>query len=147
LRLSKTQEYALQALIHLATTPDEYRLSREIAVQLGVPAPYLAKILKRFAQHGYVESVKGRGGGYRVLADTLSVPLREVVMVADGHDPIGGCLLGMSKCSERSSCPIHEKWLPLRARAEKILEQQTVGGLARKAHVGRTRLKGRKRLR
>ena len=137
---SKTQEYALQALVHLAMTPEEFRLNRDVAEQLEVPGPYLAKVLKRFAQLGYLESAKGRGGGYRIRKRALEAPVREVVTVADGNDPFSGCVLGMPKCTDHAACPLHEKWMPLRAKVEALLEDQTVADLAVKARKGRTRL-------
>lgn len=137
---SKTQEYALQALVHLALTPGEFRLSRDLADHLEVPGPYLAKVLKRFAQLGYLESAKGRGGGYRIKKRAMEAAVREVVTVADGNDPFAGCLLGLSKCTDHAACPIHDKWMPLRAKVATLLEQQTVAELAAKARTGRTRL-------
>lgn len=137
---SKTQEYALQALVHLAMTPEEFRLNRDVAEQLDVPGPYLAKVLKRFAQLGYLESAKGRGGGYRVRKRALEATVREVVSVADGNDPFTGCVLGMPKCSDHTACPLHEKWMPLRGRIELLLEGQTIADMAGKARKGRTRL-------
>ncbi len=137
---SKTQEYALQALVHLALTPGEFRLSRDLAEHLEVPGPYLAKVLKRFAQFGYLESAKGRGGGYRIKKRAMEAAVREIVTVADGNDPFAGCLLGLSKCSDHAACPIHDKWMPLRAKVAALLEQQTVAELAVKARKGRTRL-------
>ncbi len=137
---SKTQEYALQALVHLALTPGEFRLSRDVAEHLEVPGPYLAKVLKRFAQLGYLESAKGRGGGYRIKKRAMEAAVREIVTVADGYDPFAGCLLGLSKCTDHAACPIHDKWMPLRAKVAGLLEQQTVAELAAKARKGRTRL-------
>ncbi|MBC7840901.1 MAG: Rrf2 family transcriptional regulator [Gemmatimonadaceae bacterium] len=137
---SKTQEYALQALVLLALTPADFRLNRDVAAQLEVPGPYLAKVLKRFAQSGYLESAKGRGGGYRIRKKALDAPVREVATVADGNDPFAGCLLGLSKCSDHAACPIHDKWMPIRTRVAVLLETQTVADLALKARGGRTRL-------
>lgn len=137
---SKTQEYALQALVHLALTPGEFRLSRDLAEHLEVPGPYLAKVLKRFAQLGYLDSAKGRGGGYRIRKRAMEAAVREVVTVADGKDPFAGCLLGLSKCTDHAACPIHDKWMPLRGKVARLLEQQTVAELAAKARTGRTRL-------
>ncbi len=137
---SKTQEYALQALIHLALTPSVFRLNRDVATHLEVPGPYLAKVLKRFAQMGYLDSAKGRGGGYRIRKRALDAPVREIVTVADGNDPFTGCLLGLSKCTDHVACPIHEKWMPLREKVAYLLEHQTVSDLASKARNGRTRL-------
>ena len=143
---SKTQEYALQALVHLALTPGEFRLNRDVASHLEVPGPYLAKVLKRFAQLGYLESAKGRGGGYRIRRRALDAPVREVVIVADGNDPFAGCLLGRPRCSDHAACPIHDKWMPVRARITTLLEKQTVADLAAKARSGRSRLARTKKL-
>lgn len=130
---SKTQEYALQALIHLAATPGVFHLNRDVAAHLDVPGPYLAKVLKRFARLGYLESAKGRGGGFRVRKRALGAPVREVLTVADGNDPFSGCLIGLPKCSDHAACPLHVKWMPLRARVTALLERQTVADLAAKA--------------
>jgi Rrf2 family protein len=137
---SKTQDYALQALVHLALTPTAFRLNRDVAEQLGIPGPYLAKVLKRFAQLGYLDSAKGRGGGYQIRKRALEASVREIISVADGRDPFEGCLLGMTKCSDASACPIHDKWMPLRGKMATLLENQTIADLAAKARNGRTKL-------
>lgn len=143
---SKTQEYALQALILLATTPAEFRLNRDVAAHLEVPGPYLAKVLKRFAQLGYLESAKGRGGGYRIRKRALDAPVAEIAAVADGQVARSGCVLGLSKCTESSACPLHERWQALRGKLTMLLDQQTVADLAAKARKGRSRLSPTKRV-
>ena len=137
---SKTQEYALQALIHLAQTPAAFSLNRDVAAHLEIPGPYLAKVLKRFAQLGYLDSAKGRGGGYRIRKRALDAPVREIVTVADGNDPFVGCLLGLSKCTDHAACPLHDRWMPMRDRITNLLEGQSIADLAAKARSGRTRL-------
>jgi Rrf2 family iron-sulfur cluster assembly transcriptional regulator len=142
---SKTQEYALQALIHLAITPTEFRLNRDVAEHLEVPGPYLAKVLKKFAQLGYLESAKGRGGGYRILKRALEAPVAEIIAVADGGAVSGGCVLGLTKCTDHVACPLHERWVALRAKLDTLLDQQTVAELATRARKGRSRLAPAKR--
>ncbi len=137
---SKTQEYAVQALIHLALTPTLFRLNRDVADHLEVPGPYLAKVLKRFARLGYLDSAKGRGGGYRIRKRALDATIRDVVTVADGNDPFAGCLIGLSKCTDHTACPMHEKWMPMRDRMSTLLSQHSIAELAAKARTGRTRL-------
>lgn len=130
----------MQALILLATTPELFRLNRDVAAQLDVPGPYLAKVLKRFARLGYVESAKGRGGGYRISAIALEAPVLAVLAAADGNDPFAGCVIGLSRCTARTACPLHEKWAPQRDRMVRMFEDETIEGLAAKARKGRTRL-------
>jgi len=137
---SKTQEYALQALIHLAMTPAEFRLNRDVAEHLDVPGPYLAKVLKKFAQLGYLDSAKGRGGGYRIRKRALDAAVSEIVAVADGGTPATGCVMGLRKCSDLAACPLHDRWMPLRGKVVTLLDQPTIAEMAAKARKGRTRL-------
>ena len=49
--LSRTSQYAIQALIYIATRPSgEPVLNREIASYLGVPSAYLAKIMQNLCK-------------------------------------------------------------------------------------------------
>lgn len=131
----------MQALILLATTPESFRLNRDVAAQLDVPGPYLAKVLKRFARLGYLESAKGRGGGYRISVLALEAPVLDVLAAADGNDPFAGCVMGLSRrCTTHTACPLHEKWAPQRDRMIRLFEDQTISGLAARARKGRTRL-------
>lgn len=57
--ISRTSQYAIQALIYIALkeagTPI---LSREVAEQLGVPAAYLAKIMQTLCKGGLLTSFR-----------------------------------------------------------------------------------------
>jgi len=136
---SKTQEYALQALIHLAVTPEDFHLNRDLAAHLNLPGPYLAKVLKRFTQLGYLDSAKGRGGGYRIHQRALQASVGEIVAAADGT-PREGCILGLLKCTDQVACPLHDRWLVVRAKLFQALDRQSLAQLATKAKGGRSRL-------
>jgi Rrf2 family transcriptional regulator, iron-sulfur cluster assembly transcription factor len=139
--LSRTSEYALQALIYLATQPEgESVLNRDVARYLGVPAPYLAKILKDFVRHGLVTSHKGRGGGYAIRRSALNVSIRTVVELTEGGDVFEGCLLGLKVCSEATACPVHHAWSPLKNVVLALLGRQTIGAMAEAVRAGRYRV-------
>ena len=63
---SQTSRYALRILGYLATNRDRWVLAREIAGETGIPANYLSKILSQLRKRGFVESLKGWGGGFRL---------------------------------------------------------------------------------
>ncbi len=136
---SKTQEYALQALIHVAGAPDTFHLNRDLAAHLGLPAPYLAKVLKRLTQLGLLDSAKGRGGGYRVHPRAMRASVAELVAAVDGV-PLEGCVLGLARCSESVGCPLHEQWVKARTTLLRTLDGQSLAQLATKAKGGRSRL-------
>ena len=63
--LSRTSQYAVQALIYMVIQPTATPvLNKDIAAQLGVPAPYLAKILQSLAKGNLLFSFRGRLGGF-----------------------------------------------------------------------------------
>ena len=139
--LSRTSEYALQALIYLAAQPSsEPVLNRDIARYLGVPAPYLTKILKDCVRHGLVVSHKGRGGGYAIHASALSVSIRGLVELTEGRDAFEGCLLGLKACSDATACPVHHAWSPLKNTVLGLLGRQTIGAMAEAVRDGRYRV-------
>lgn len=138
--LSRTHEYALQALIHLAAHDDAPMLGRDIAGHLGVPAPYLGKILKDLVAQGFVTSTKGRGGGYRIAPRGRRARVSTVLAHVGGRDIFAGCVLGLKTCSTETACPVHAAWAPLKARLRAIFDAHTVGSMAAQVRDGRYRL-------
>ena len=111
LLLSRSAEYAIRALtyVHLHRS-GAWALSREIAGALGIPAPFLAKILRTLAEAGLLESQRGRGGGYRLACDPRRTTLWAIV---DPFDRLGApriCILGQRICSDETACPLHRMW-------------------------------------
>ena len=109
--LSQSSEYAIRALTLLAVRRGEgYQLVREMAPAMEVPEPFLAKLLQPLVGRGFVESQRGRGGGFRLAKEPAEIDLFSVV---DVHTPLGGarrCILGQSECTDERACPMHEYW-------------------------------------
>ncbi len=139
--LSKTSEYALQALIYLAAQPPgEPVLSREISEYLRVPGQYLAKILQELAKRGVLESYKGRGGGFVLRPGAEQMNILEVVEVVEGH-PFGQeCVLGLKACADETACPVHYSWKPIKAQVIDLLSRQTIGTMAEAVRGGQYRI-------
>ncbi len=139
--LSKTSEYALQALIHLAAQPaGEPVLSRDISDYLRVPAQYLAKILQDLAKRGVLDSFKGRGGGFVLRPGAEQMNILDIVEVVEGQ-PFGqGCVLGLKACADETACPMHYQWKPLKKDVMGLLAQQSIGSMAEAVRAGRYRI-------
>ena len=70
LKLTKKADYGLIALRHLAVGERSVSASaKEIAESYGIPLPLLAKILQKLARAGFLTSVHGTNGGYRLARD------------------------------------------------------------------------------
>jgi Rrf2 family protein len=108
--LSKTSQYALRAVIHLARESDDPTSAGEIASALDVPANYLSKILRILSRAGVVDSERGPGGGYTLARPADRLSIADVVGALDPITPGGRCLLGRRDCPGRHPCPAHDRW-------------------------------------
>src|SRR6185295_881631 len=67
IRLSKSADYGLMAMRHLALLPQGCCCSaRELAQGHGIPPALLAKLLQRLARKGLIAATHGIKGGYRI---------------------------------------------------------------------------------
>ena len=110
LSLSPSVGYAIRGLAQLEANEGQRAFAREIACAAGVPGAYLAKLFKKLADAGIVESKRGWTGGTRLARPATEISLMEVAEAIDGNQWFSQCLLGMDECSEQSSCPTHKFW-------------------------------------
>lgn len=121
--------YALRAL---AALPEDgsYSLAKDLASNLGLPGPYLAKILQTLAQEGMLNSVRGPRGGFRLSRPAHRITVGEVVSVLDGLDSMAGCVMGFVNCDGRDKpCPLHDAWCEVKAHLDATMSMVTIRDL------------------
>lgn len=139
--LSRTSQYAVQALIYMATQPSATPvLNKEISSQLGVPAPYLAKILQSLAKGNLLFSFRGRLGGFCLRESSDKINLMQILLLTEGPAFTQSCLLGLKECSDETACPLHSRWLPVKKKIIDLLQDTTLEKLARAVESGKYRL-------
>jgi Rrf2 family protein len=139
--LSRTSQYAVQALIYMATQPANTPvLNKDIAAELNVPAPYLAKILQSLAKGNLLYSYRGRLGGFCLKEDGLDMSLMDILLQTEGPAFTQSCFLGLKKCSDETACPVHFRWLPVKEKIVGLLRETTLEKLAKAVQSGMYRL-------
>ncbi|MDO1581372.1 RrF2 family transcriptional regulator [Rhizobium oryzicola] len=83
--ISQRAKYALRALTALAQSdPDRPMLISEIATQQAIPKKFLEQILLDLKRNGFVESRRGKQGGYLLLKPADEITFGEVLRLIDG---------------------------------------------------------------
>lgn len=139
--LSRTSQYAIQALIYVASQPaGEPVLSRKIADYLGVPPSYLAKIMQVLCRGGLLYSFRGRQGGFCLREGAEQTDLMRVVTLIEGPALTETCVLGLKVCEDMTPCPMHHSWKPIKEKIVRILREQTLAKLAAAVRTGKYRI-------
>lgn len=75
MRLTRYSDYAMRVLLYLAARDDRLCSIAEMAAAYGISRNHLMKVLHDLGRAGYVTSVRGRAGGYRLArpADEINV--------------------------------------------------------------------------
>jgi Rrf2 family protein len=86
LGFSAKATYALVALLELAAVQASGEVLRvaDLASRQGIPERYLEHVLASLRQAGILQSVRGPGGGYRLVRPPAQLALAEVLQVLEG---------------------------------------------------------------
>src|SRR3978361_1250727 len=106
--LSQTAEYALRAMVALASGPERSRTAQELSSEAKVPLDYLAKVLNLLVRAGLISGQRGRGGGFQAIGPASKLTVLKVVNAVDPLKRIKSCPLGLDAHGE-NLCPLHRK--------------------------------------
>lgn len=139
--ISRTSQYAIQAMVFLATIlPGSRVTARDMARQLGLPSSYLSAILHNLTRQKLVRSTPGPAGGFSLGAEAGSINLMQILSITEGAEFTQQCLLGLKACDPVSKCPVHDHWQPVKARIMTFLEKQTLEILGEAVKSGEYRI-------
>jgi len=128
---SNACEYAIRGMTYLARSPKELHLAREIAEREEIPYFFLSKILQTLAKAGLLKSIKGRGGGFQLAKSPEKITLYDIKVCIDGAADLDACAVGLSRCSDKQPCPLHDTFKPLRASIRSYLKETSLADMSR----------------
>jgi len=105
---SQTAEYALRAVVWLASHTDLPLTNDEIATATQVPSGYLSKVLQALGRSGLVQAQRGKHGGFTLTRAADTITILDVVNAVDPIQRIRTCPLGL-KAHSVHLCPLHRR--------------------------------------
>jgi len=139
MRLTVYSDYALRVLMYLAVKPDKLATIAEIARSYEISENHLMKVVHQLGVAGYVETVRGRGGGLRLAKRADAIGLADVVRTTEPDLAIVSCFKPVdAPCAIRPSCVLRRALEKARDAFMAVLEEYTLGDLVQP----RTRLAG-----
>lgn len=106
MRLTVHTDYALRLLMFLGAHREELVTIQEVSDAYGISKNHLMKVAHQLGLLGYIETVRGRGGGLRLAVDPEDIPLDELVRETEEDFALVECL-----DSTRNQCAISKACL------------------------------------
>lgn len=125
---SQTVEYALRAVVFLASESPEAATTVQIAEATRIPAAYLSKVLQALGRGGVVRSQRGVGGGMSLQKQPGELTLLEVVNAVDPINRIHTCPLDLAAHGAKL-CPLHKRLDSALASVEKAFAETTLADI------------------
>ncbi|MBZ5856705.1 RrF2 family transcriptional regulator [Flavihumibacter profundi] len=133
--ISKKTQYGLKALSYLAQLENEGPvLISDISKKKNIPLKFLESILLDLRKAGFLESKKGKGGGYFFAKHPSKIKVAAIIRLLDGPIALVPCasLNFYKKCDDcdEKTCGLNHLMKEVRDASLKILENKTVADLA-----------------
>jgi Rrf2 family protein len=140
---NKETQYALRSLVYVSVQNMDGRRpgTVEISTEIEAPQFFTAKILQRLVRGGFLESAKGKGGGFYFDEEKPELKLEKLITAIEGDSSFSSCGFGLSRCDDENPCPLHEKYAPVRAKIKKLVSEESIQSLARKVRRKEVKLK------
>ena len=136
--VSTKGRYALRVMIDLAEHQAErYVPLKEVAARQEISEKYLENILKVLVQNGFLEGLRGKGGGYRLTRSPDQYTVAEILLLTEGSLAPVSCLApGASACERMSNCRTYGMWKGLNDLISNYFGKITLADLASPDQAG-----------
>lgn len=146
MRLTTKGRYAVTAMLDLALHSDQGPVSlADISTRQRISLSYLEQLFARLRHFKLVKSVRGPGGGYRLMGDTADISIAQVVDAVSESLDATRCE-GKGNCQDGEVCLTHHLWEDLSAQIHSFLSGITLADLVARNDIQTVRLRQDERL-
>lgn len=129
--VSTRGRYALRVLIDLAEHDNgAYIPLRDIAERQEISEKYLESIISVLTKAGYLDGLRGKGGGYRLTRAPEDYTVGGILKLTEGSLAPVACLgSGASKCAHAPECRTLPMWEKFQKMTDEYFEGITLRDL------------------
>ena len=127
--LSQRTRYAIRALLHLGDHYGEGPIQlAEIAAKQNIPAKFLTVILSEMKRAGFVETMRGKEGGYWLSRPPSEITYGDIVRETRGSLALVPCAARLAympceNCVTETECRLRQVMLSVRDETANILDR------------------------
>lgn len=134
MKITYKGDYALKTILDLALHYGNSPVTiHELAKRADIPLKFLEQILLDLKSGGFVESKRGKVGGYLLARSPSQIKLGEVVRFIDGPiEPITCVDKGYKGCGDINRCILRSIWAQITEATARIIDGITFEDLVKR---------------
>lgn len=107
MQLTRFTDFSLRVLIHLGSQPDALVTVAGIAAEHGISRHHLTHVVHQLGLKGYIETTRGKGGGFRLARRPELIRVGDVVRDMETGFELAECFRpGVSACRLMPACAL-----------------------------------------
>lgn len=132
MKISTKGRYALRLMIDLAVNDNGAMIPiKAISARQGISEKYLEQIINTLVKSGFVTSVRGNNGGYRLARAPKEYTAGEILRLSEGSLAPVVCLDADVNCCEKAGkCATLSLWTKIYEAVNNIIDNVTLEELA-----------------
>lgn len=130
MKVSTKGRYALRLMLDLAQHSGGFVPLRDIAQRQGISMKYLEQIVSQLCKAGYLKSIRGPQGGYKLAKAAEEYTAGEILRVTEGSLCPVSCADGEAEpCVRYSTCEMAPFWAGMREAIDRYVDSVTLADL------------------
>ncbi|MGQ9510418.1 MAG: RrF2 family transcriptional regulator [Thermaceae bacterium] len=127
--VSTKAQYGLRALVEIGLRAPEAVPLKEVAEAQGISLHYLEQIAAQLRRAGFLRSIRGAKGGYKLARPQEKVTALEVVEALEGNLAPVPCIEDPEACAKVGQCSTELLWKRVDLAIRQVLGQTTLKDL------------------
>jgi Rrf2 family protein len=119
----------MRALVEIALNGDEPVSLKHVSERQGISQHYLEQLVAVLRKAGYVESIRGAYGGYRVAKSLDAIHALEVVELLEGSFAAVSCIEDEDNCDRIGHCSTEGLWRQVDKAVRDVLAATSLADL------------------
>ena len=133
MKISTKGRYAVLVMLDLAlNNTGECIKVKDIAARQNISEKYLEQIIAMLNKAGYVNSVRGAQGGYRIAKEPQDYTVGMILRLTEGSMAPVACLDEGNQCEQCDTCETLEVWKELYDAINNVIDNVTIADLVAK---------------
>ncbi len=131
MKLNNTSQYAIRILAYIADHGEKGLLNAtELSDKLTIPYKFLTKIMTELVKTDFVDSIRGREGGFKLKKNAVDIKVNDILMIFNDSVKEEECILGIGFCNGMCKCALHDQWMEPKLLLQKMFRESSLQDIA-----------------